>query len=766
MIRAGRSESGQPTSEAPATPDNGAAEPATTEAGTKEADTEKAGAEPTTDTEPGTSIEPGTSTSTNTEPTPDRTAEAELAESREPETEAAAPGTPATTGGGGGWFRRATGQTWVRHLVLLLAYQGAGIAATWPRATWLADGRLPATSDVSGFVWNLWWAAHQLQHGGNPFFTTYMAAPVGTHLAFSTLMPLAGWLMSPITVMYGPSASFTLLTIITPGLLCYAMYRAARLWLNEPGSIVAGAFFGLSSMLMWQNWYHVNIAIGTILLPVTIETAIRFRRNPRLASAIMLGIALGASILINQETTVVAVFLTAIILIPWLVRALVKDRSLLRKAITPLAIGAGIGIVVASPELISMLQQILAGGAKPPIGQFVSNYAQFGASLPTLFAPSPRLANFGLGHLASSYSYYNAEQVLEGLPTFGIVLTVVAVLGVVIGWRKRSTWAFLALWLIPAALALGTSLTIGKKCVISQGIYHRPGKVYGLHCTQYLPLMGYMHYTKVIFKGGPPNGTWEHVVVSNLMPYTWLVRIPGLSGLREADRFALVGLLGAAMLAGLTVQWLCQRKVTMPLIAIVVGLGALEAGWSGAPVVSPGYHGTMPTTMPNLDKFLNADRSRSIVVDVPYGLRGGVGITGAEISPRAMLIATNDEHPRAISYTAWVSKASIVGVARHAFYRYLYEAERSHNPNKHQVALARADLRTLDVGWVVMWRNMWTLYHPVERWAHVDKYLVESGFRHTKGICLVKQKPGATCPSTESIWLYQYEPGHPGKVGG
>jgi len=41
-------------------------------------------------------------------------------------------------------------------------------------------------------------------------------------------------------VLYGPSASFTLLTIVTPGLLCYAMYRAARLWLNEPGAIIAG----------------------------------------------------------------------------------------------------------------------------------------------------------------------------------------------------------------------------------------------------------------------------------------------------------------------------------------------------------------------------------------------------------------------------------------------------------------------------------------------------------------------------------------------
>jgi len=30
-------------------------------------------------------------------------------------------------------------------------------------------------------------------------------------------------------------------------------------------------------MLLWQNLYHVNIAIGTIFLLVDIEAAVRFR---------------------------------------------------------------------------------------------------------------------------------------------------------------------------------------------------------------------------------------------------------------------------------------------------------------------------------------------------------------------------------------------------------------------------------------------------------------------------------------------------------
>jgi hypothetical protein len=128
--------------------------------------------------------------------------------------------------------RRGTGQffagiwrrAWVRHVVLLLIFIVAGIGATWPRFAYLSDHKLPRTTDVASFVWGFWWVAHQVTHFGNPFFTRYMAAPVGIQLGFSTLMPLAGWVMTPVTLLWGPSASFTLLSLVTPGLLCYAMY--------------------------------------------------------------------------------------------------------------------------------------------------------------------------------------------------------------------------------------------------------------------------------------------------------------------------------------------------------------------------------------------------------------------------------------------------------------------------------------------------------------------------------------------------------------
>jgi hypothetical protein len=648
---------------------------------------------------------------------------------------------------------RALSHAWVRHLVLLLIYQAAGIAATWPRFTWLANGKMPATSDESEYVWDLWWVAHQLAHLSNPFFTSYMAAPVGTPLGFSTLMPLVGWIMAPVTILFGPSAAFSLLTIVTPGLLCYVMYRMARLWLNEPGAIVAGGFFGLSSMLMWQNWYHINIALGTIFLPVTIEAAVRFRRGPRLARAVALGLALGASVLVNQESTAVAAILAVLILVPWLATMLIRNRPALGRAAKPLAIGGGLALAVAGPELLAMRQAIAGGAVRPPPGQLAMNYATYAVPLQTLFSPSPRLAAFGLRHLAAAYGFSNGVQVGEGLPTYGVVLSALAVIGIVIGWRKRSTWAFAGLWLMCSALALGPSLSFGT-CQVST--WRDPGTYWGRSCHQYLPLLTHSSWSRVFVRGGPPDGVWKPIAESDLMPYTWLVRLPGLQALREADRFAIAGLIGAAMLAGLAVQKLCERRITTPLIAVVVVLGALESGWSGASR-SLGYPGVMRTTVPQLDRILSRDHSGSIVVDFPYGLRGGMNLTGSAIEPRSMVLATADGHPRASSYTSWVPAGTVSAIAGHAFFRYLYVVEASKALSAREIRRAAADVATMHVGWVVMWRNVWTMHKPRYRYGHVGGYLRAVGFRRFRVICLPGTTPGHDCGWHRQVWLYRYE---------
>ena len=596
-----------------------------------------------------------------------------------------------------------------------MGYTAAGVAVTWPLATYLR-GRLPDLHDPASYVWSLWWVAHQVTHLGNPWFTARLAAPAGVPLGYDTLMPLLGLLMLPVTLVAGPAVSYNLLLVLLPGVLCYALYRVARMWLaSQAGAIAAGALFGLSTMVAFQDWFHLNIAAGTVFLPLALEAAVRLQRRPGIPRALWLGSVIGLAVLVNQESAIMAGLLALLALVPWLAGQPSIDR--LRDS----GIAALAALVLASPQIAAMAWQASAGGTAGPASTLPAWYRRLGAGLPTLFSPSPRLRSWGLGSLASGFHF----PLSEGVPTLGITLTVLALAGLVISWRRRSARRLGLLWLGGTALALGSALKIGT--------------------TSYLPA--------AITVGG--------VRLSGVLPFTWLVQVPGLSAFREADRFTLLALVPAALLGGSAVGWLADRArpllgrvpqagparsgaarsgaarsgaarsgaarpgaaqararalaASSLLLAAAAGV-ALESGWTGGGPV----RASIPASLPALDGPIAADHSGSIVVDVPFGIRGGLPERyGARIEPESLVLASSDGHPRAISYTSWIPLPTLRAVRRHPFYARLAAAQNGHPSSARQGLLARADARHMDVGWVLVWRSAPDVLH----------YLAQAGFR-------------------------------------
>ncbi len=90
--------------------------------------------------------------------------------------------------------------------------------------------------------------------------------------------------------------------------------------------------------------------------------------------------------------------------------------------------------------------------------------------------------------------------------TFGVVLTVTALLGLVVGWRRRGTGRLGLLWLGGAILALGPTLYVAGRehKPLADGVARRPRV--------------------------PADALYL------------VVRLPVLSSFREADRLALLGL--------------------------------------------------------------------------------------------------------------------------------------------------------------------------------------------------------------------------------
>jgi hypothetical protein len=166
------------------------------------------------------------------------------------------------------------------------------------------------------------------------------------------------------------------------------------------------------------------------------------------------------------------------------------------------------------------------------------------------------------------------------------------------------------------------------------------------------------------------------------------------------------------------------------VLVLIAGLGALEAGYSGQTHPSVG---TMPTTY-GMDRPIQHDHSGSIVTDIPFGLRGGIPESGVPFFPQALVMATQDGHPRSIAYTSRVPGNTIAAVNAHPFYRDLITTQHQvprtcpwavwgtgrlygcQHPlgvvpwaylkvSLPELARARADATRMHIGWAVVWKS-------------------------------------------------------------
>jgi hypothetical protein len=326
---------------------------------------------------------------------------------------------------------------------------------------------------------------------------------------------------------------------------------------------------------------------------------------------------------------------------------------------------AGTAALVASPQILAMIWQAASGGASTPAYVMYHDYIGSGAGVVQMFAPSPRLAAYGMAGLAALYYHGRPGWVVIG---YGLVVSVAALVGLVVAWRRPGTRQLGLLWLGCTLLALGPVPWIFNRA------YH------------------------------PLALEWHGVVMSALMPFTWFVRIPGLANFREAARFTELGLVAAALLAGAAVSWLSARA--RPALVVLLTLGLLEAGWSGNLTTRMWPIGVMPTALPALDAPIAADHSHSIVVDIPFGIRGGLPVTGRPFPPESMVLATADGHPLADGYASRIPSATLAGITRRPFYAALLRLQAGLRPNTSaQLRAARRSARLMRIGWVLVWAH-------------------------------------------------------------
>jgi hypothetical protein len=175
------------------------------------------------------------------------------------------------------------------------------------------------------------------------------------------------------------------------------------------------------------------------------------------------------------------------------------------------------------------------------------------------------------------------------------------------------------------------------------------------------------------------------------------------------------------------------------------------------------------------------DHSGSIVLDVPFGLRGGIPVDGVPFFPQALVMATEDGHPRSIAYTSRVPGPTINAINSHPFYFALIHAEHevaetcpfrvpgqqgSLNLCDHpygvslpgpvvrvntvsefltptELAAARVDAARMNVRWAVVWKRNGSVSKFLLSYLHKTGFSFSYGYpKHAKDEVLVFERRG------------------------
>src|SRR5271170_3009639 len=103
-------------------------------------------------------------------------------------------------------------------------------------------------------IWFLTWWAHALAHRVNPFFTHAVWAPGGFNLAWTANIPLAAWLMLPVTRTLGPVAAYNILCLLCPAVVGWAAFVLCRHIVREfAPALLGGLVFGFSPYLVCKT---------------------------------------------------------------------------------------------------------------------------------------------------------------------------------------------------------------------------------------------------------------------------------------------------------------------------------------------------------------------------------------------------------------------------------------------------------------------------------------------------------------------------------
>src|SRR5437667_3129883 len=125
-----------------------------------------------------------------------------------------------------------------------------------------------SSHDQLQFIWTLYWWPYAISHHINPFYSTFIWHPYGTDLSIAPAsVPGASFIALPITLIFGPVASYNLLIIVGSALSAFFTFLITTyLTKSLKAGVIAGLLFGFSTYQFVQV-IHLHVEL-TFLIPL------------------------------------------------------------------------------------------------------------------------------------------------------------------------------------------------------------------------------------------------------------------------------------------------------------------------------------------------------------------------------------------------------------------------------------------------------------------------------------------------------------------
>jgi hypothetical protein len=352
-------------------------------------------------------------------------------------------------------------------------YLLAAVAVTWrlwaDPAAHTAAGN-PGDADL--FAWFMRYAATAVAHGRLPaLVTTALNAPVGINLMWNTSMLLPGVLLTPVTMLFGPQVSLTVLSTAGFAGSAASLFWVLRRWrVSTAAAALAGAVYGFSPALLHSAIGHYNLQLA-ILPPLIIDAGLRIaigRPGEPLAGAgsrfltpipavvrdgCRLGLLVTAQLFISEELLLVT-GMAGLLLVAGL--ACGRPRAAIRRlkpAAAGLTTAAGVTAALAGWALWVQFTGPLTEHGSPFLADYFEN------DVAGFVTPSRYLLFHTAASAATAARYQGGAP--EYLAYLGWPLITVLAVAALAAWRRPAVRATALTLAVLELLSLGGHLLIG-----------------------------------------------------------------------------------------------------------------------------------------------------------------------------------------------------------------------------------------------------------------------------------------------------------------